>query len=34
MSREPFDRQAAMAWTVILCGTAAFWLTVAAWVLS
>lgn len=37
MSREPLDRSAALAWTVIFCGTAAFWIAFVAfigWVLS
>jgi len=34
MSREPFDREAVMAWRVLLCLLACFWLSVAAWVLS
>lgn len=34
MSREPFDREAVMAWRVILCGLAAFWIAVIAWVVS
>ncbi len=32
--REPLDRHAAIAWTVILCGCAAFWIGVIAWLIS
>jgi cbb3-type cytochrome oxidase subunit 3 len=34
MSREPFDREAVMAWRVILFGLAAFWIGVIWWALS
>ena len=32
--REPLDRAAAIAWTVILCGAGAFWIGVIGWLLS
>lgn len=32
--REPLGRSAALAWTVILCLTAAFWISVIGWVAS
>jgi hypothetical protein len=32
--REPLDRPAALAWTVIFCLTVAFWIGVIGWVAS
>ena len=34
MSREPFGREAIIAWRVILCCTAAFWIAVVGWLVS
>jgi hypothetical protein len=34
MSREPLDRPASIAWTVIFCLSAAFWIGVIGWVIS
>ena len=34
MSREPLNRPAAIALTVILCLSAAFWISVIGWLTS
>ena len=34
MSQEPFDREAVVAWRVIVCGLVAFWIALGAWGLS